>query len=582
MLLDQLRIDYSMKRGHEMIVDLESGIRREQLDSIEIQMLQNQRIPKLLPVEWVDIDGGITFRYPTNGRRILEHRLQTRQLTMFQFHTLLLAVVEAMDDSRHYMLRTECFLLHEQYIFVGESWDDIALVYVPIQGPRLAASAGEAVLAMAIRWVSVIEEPDGIGLQQVFQHLRGDFVSWERLRQTLLALLGAGYREEMSDGPGRRLADTGFHEGSGTGRQPQSAVNHRAREGINQVDSSHVQRNSAVDAIHADRPEARKTVFASSDKLANTALKDRHEQSLEAALPLTVLTDEQKTEQGSEMSSKAGWMTGAGCILITAVIWRFLYLASPSSFSMLICSGLTLITCAAGLVIFRRLRRPNANTDPYEQVTDEQAWPYEEDGFVPDSMPLNDQVSRQKKQQLHQGGFSNDSTEDRANPSQQQLNWKQSRQQFISIMDEERIQEALPPVSASVGGMSSSMRAAANDATVLLGGGENGKRAEFASFPWLERQSGGQMEQIRLEHAQFIIGRSSEGVHYVDPSSGISRAHLELAGSHGSWSVKDMGSRNGSTLNGDAMVPYKTYALADKDTVQLAGGEGPKYVFRAG
>ncbi|MFC5648318.1 FHA domain-containing protein [Paenibacillus solisilvae] len=120
-----------------------------------------------------------------------------------------------------------------------------------------------------------------------------------------------------------------------------------------------------------------------------------------------------------------------------------------------------------------------------------------------------------------------------------------------------------------------------NDATVLLGQDKQAEENE-SRLPacWLEREAEGVTEQIVLQAVSFVIGRAGDGVHYVDSSSGISRAHLELSGKQGEWAAKDVGSRNGSAWNGQMMIPYKAYPLKSGDCIQLAGNKGPKYFYR--
>ncbi|NBD27659.1 DUF6382 domain-containing protein [Paenibacillus glycinis] len=539
MVLDELQVDFAMKRGHEMIVDMKSGIRRDELDGIEVQMLQGQRIPKLLPIEWIDIDGGITFRYPLGGKRMLMHRLQTQQMTMFQFYTLLLAVVEALDDSRHYMLRGECFLLHEQYIFIGDNWDDAVLAYVPLRDKRMVSSAGEAVLAMAIRWVGAVEEPDGLGLQQVFQHLRGEFVSWERLRQALLKLLGEGYRAGLA-------ANSSTDDAYGT---KTAAV-------IQPVQDKKVEKPREEKA----RFEKPATEFSAISVNANESMPvdavwsiGASDRTRDTDIPLTELPKEAEGGNG-----RTGWIIGAGWILAAAVIWRFLYLSAPSRTNLFICAALTLLTGAGALLLMKRIKKNREEPDESKSWRDEQAWS-PEDAFVPNSIQFG-------KGSMHSAQVPGKP----AAPNSQE--------------QEPRERELLPPAAASPNKASTYSRAAASDATVLLG--QEVKEPSVAGtagrLPWLERQAEGEAEKIRLEQLHFIIGRSNEGVHYIDQASGISRAHVELLASEGRWSVKDMGSRNGSTLNGSTMVPYKSYPLADTDQLQLAGEQGPVYVFRAG
>ncbi|QHW33220.1 FHA domain-containing protein [Paenibacillus rhizovicinus] len=570
MMMDELRVDFAMKRGHEMIVDLKSGVTREQLDSIEIQMLQGQRIPKLLPMEWIDIDGCITFRYPLNGKRMLMHRLQTQRMTMFDFYTLLLTVVEALDDCRHYMLRADCFLLHEQYIFIGDHWDDAVLAYVPLREQRAVSSAGEAVLAMAIRWVGDIDEPDGIGLQQVFQHLRGEHVSWDQLRQTLLALLGASLKivavGEVQSGEAAR-----GEKAAATKEQAASASPPSLRlEGVS-IPFEQTQADRSV--IHHERVP----VEQGWDSLK---IAGRSDQAREVDLPLTEIQEQTKG------SSRTGWMIGAGAVLVTAIIWRFLYLAAPTQTNMLLSSGLTLMIGAIGLIALRRVKERDMAGERSEEAHTGwsgggKEWAADDD-FVPNSVVLGAGGSERLAGRTSESAaaWDNRRLDARQNPG------NEARQEAYQSQRQAPQQERGVVDSPNSGGVSfkpqSIMPLKANDATVLLGQEAKETPDEKSHLPWLERQTEGQAEKIRLEQRQFIIGRSNEGTHYMDQASGISRAHMELVASDGRWSAKDMGSRNGSKLNGNAMVPYKTYDLADTDELQLAGDQGPVYIFRAG
>ncbi|WP_308635956.1 DUF6382 domain-containing protein [Paenibacillus silvisoli] len=538
-MLNGLKVDFALKRGLEMIVDLESGITRERLDPIEIQMLQNQRIPKLLPLEWEDIDGAITLRYPISGKRMLMNGLQTQQLTMAEFYALLLAVVELLDDCKHYMLREECFLLHEQYMFVGENWEQPELAYVPLRDMKLVSSAGEAVLAMAIRWVGSIAEPDGNGMQQVFQHLRGEYVAWGKLRRTLLALLGDEYRASGAND----LAET----------MTPASVAPSARRGPVAVPAF----SGSTKAAETKRPAF--SPAEAAPPLLSRAIPSGDEFQ---PLPLTELPD-----HSAESSPRRVWVIGAASLLIIALIWRFLYMSAPTQTNLLLCAGLTLMTAAAALIVNRRLQRSRGHEER-SVWSERQPWQGEEDGFIPNSIPLrtgNRRLSAAEGQ-LGEAGQYHEATA-------------------------EPVNEPYSPFGARPEGgsgnasrlQSNSFEQAANDATVLLGQDARDQSETDGSIPWLERMMDGhEAEKVKLEPSKFLIGRSSEGVNFVDKASGVSRAHLELTASHESWSVKDMGSRNGTTLNGTAMIPYKAYSLTDSDVLQLAGEQGPKYMFRAG
>jgi len=76
---------------------------------------------------------------------------------------------------------------------------------------------------------------------------------------------------------------------------------------------------------------------------------------------------------------------------------------------------------------------------------------------------------------------------------------------------------------------------------------------------------------IPLAGASLVIGRSKEASGHVDVTPGISRAHLELLRTDEGWSATDLGSRNGSKLNGTEMVAYESYPLRPGDSLELAG-----------
>ncbi|BBH24777.1 hypothetical protein Back11_61220 [Paenibacillus baekrokdamisoli] len=528
---EELRVDFSTSRGHEMIVDRDSGILREELDEVEIQMLQGQRIPKLLPIDWVDIDGKVTFRFSLSGRRMLIHRLQTQQISMLEFYSLLLTVAEALDDSQHYMLRTEGFMLSDHCLFVGESWSDVALVYMPLRGIKAVPSTGEAVLAMTVKWIGYVDQPDGVGLQRILHDLREEHVSWSRLRQTIHSLLGTIHSEDME-----RFS-----------RQAAAA----------QIQNSNLIPFRMKESSNIELP-----------KISEAQPNYTH-WNVDKELPL-VHMDSEDTEQNP---SKKGWILGTMFIVIVGIIWRFLYLPSPNQTSLLISTGLT-IMAVAGLLIYWKAKHGN-NEVSAEDWRLGSKWNEEEDGFVPDSIPLSRAV---KKPGRVIPGKMNSRDEVMVG-----LAGNENRTPFAARKEPE---VQAPEVQAPAPEPARQMEIVAsrnnnNEATVLLGkeADYSGSTNESANF-WVERETEGSVEKIILQAKSFIIGRSEEGTNYVDSSSGISRAHLELTSSHGGWSAKDVGSRNGSTWNGQMMIPYKAYPLNSGDCVQLAGDKGPKYTYR--
>src|SRR5690348_6495180 len=78
-------------------------------------------------------------------------------------------------------------------------------------------------------------------------------------------------------------------------------------------------------------------------------------------------------------------------------------------------------------------------------------------------------------------------------------------------------------------------------------------------------QGPGSPKTYRLILVNNVIGRSDEAEIIID-SVDLSRKHALVQHANGSWSVRDLDSRNGVFLNG---VKIHSAVLQDGDTVQL-------------
>lgn len=108
---------------------------------------------------------------------------------------------------------------------------------------------------------------------------------------------------------------------------------------------------------------------------------------------------------------------------------------------------------------------------------------------------------------------------------------------------------------------------AKRDATELL----SPSKTDAATPCYLDWESAERPCRISLKSGSLVIGRSREAAQHVDETGGVSRAHLEMMLQQGRWTAKDLGSRNGSWLNGNPMAPYEAYPLDSGDCLQVAG-----------
>lgn len=113
-----------------------------------------------------------------------------------------------------------------------------------------------------------------------------------------------------------------------------------------------------------------------------------------------------------------------------------------------------------------------------------------------------------------------------------------------------------------------------SDATVYLNSSmkvEDQEPVSVKAFIQLGEEEGSKRIQVKGE--RFVMGRDSSAADYKIDSVGASRLHCEIMRIEDKWGMKDLGSSNGSYLNGDALVPYKWTHLQDGDRIKVVRSE---------
>ncbi|ANY67954.1 hypothetical protein BBD42_16840 [Paenibacillus sp. BIHB 4019] len=537
-------VDYAMNRGHELIMDREGGIRRQELEEVELQMLQGSSIPHLLPIEWFELNGLITFSYRISGKKLLLHRLQIQSLTMEKFYAVLLGIIEALDECHHYMLRPEGCLLEESYLFVGEQLSDIFLVYMPLKSINSGQSAPNcmhSLLALAIRWSSYIEEINGEEFQYLLHLLSREDATISTIRSQLLERIS-----KMYEGIYR------LHGSAPSTSRPNPASSTSNAINANIASSPYIAGNMRPDKVgdysssnhYGEAGEFGRDSdnIKKSETNLQESLNDRFFADGDWDIEVEPLPQYNFTEEETAPARKGKWLISAMIFVAVACIWRYIYLAAPSSSLLFICLGLSLIGVAGLLALWLK----KSIVAESELV--------EEDNLREDRN--KEEFSRSRFRRANENG-------------------EEGVQHSSSSID---LEVAVPPFKKSVSSQTGSTRR--EEATVLLG--QHNKKTTADSGFSLQREWEGQGQRLIWEKGRFTIGRIGEQVSYGDEAQGISRLHLECNRDDKGCFIKDLGSRNGSMLNGQTMIAYKTYPFSVGDIVQLAGVNGPKYELKQG
>ncbi|QNK59704.1 DUF6382 domain-containing protein [Paenibacillus sp. PAMC21692] len=512
------RIDFVNGRGHEMTLDKDGGIRRSELDELEINMLRSQNVPCLLPLEWMEMDGNLTFRYALNGKKMLIHRLQQQPLAMEQFYGLLHKVVSGLLECRDYMLRPEGCMLGDTFLFVGENIEDVSFVYVPLHARKEESAAGDDLLAMVARWSAYIEHVDGEGLQEVLRMFGGNRWPLEELRELMLEKLGSKHL------------------------LPEAAS---GNDGITSIFERGVPERA--DSMHRQG-------LGYSSITTNESIESFDQ------------GDESFIDSGEASAKKSGsrrWLIASGGVLGTACIWRFVYLGYSTTQTMLVSLGLTVLLLAAVVWMWRRgagmLLEPSAPVPEGEDMAV---------SFELHSGPLRRGERWRTDDSPRESWSMQDESDRKDGVTTSSLGSYALPPKVKEAEAEQRKMDDLHAPTTVLGGKDADQ---AND-----GGGH------VAADVLLRRRWNGKEEVIPISSDVFRIGRGCGGDGYEEKADGVSRLHLEIVKEQGCHVAKDLGSRNGSLLNGTMMVPYKSYPIAVGDTIQLTGNKGPAYQFGKG
>ena len=108
------------------------------------------------------------------------------------------------------------------------------------------------------------------------------------------------------------------------------------------------------------------------------------------------------------------------------------------------------------------------------------------------------------------------------------------------------------------------------NATVLLRQPANGKTGE--AEPFLEGKKGGEPPlRLPIPEKGLLIGRESAEWPPGEEHREMSRQHCEIIRNGRDCLIRDLGSKNGTLLNGNSLIPFKEYSLRQGDHLELAG-----------
>ena len=533
-----LQYEFQQKNGRHMIVG-EKGERRLQGDDLiplQLKMMQSNQIPNLLPLSVEEVDFNVRLYFDVTAKQPLSEYLEQKSLTSHEFYHLFLSIINTLEQSKLYMLNEHQYVLQEDYIYIGKNLQHLYVTYLPVQELEKEHTATEELKSLLLRVGKKVNGLQGTEFNHLASYTEDVSFSFAGLKELLLrqqqlrpqAGFAQGYTQQQ-----------GQHSGQPSIQQEQQqqsySPSYSQQSGTTQYANSQ-QKSSDQSA----EPKSKKPKKEKAKKPASTGKKEQ------------VLTGKSKL------------YTAVFGLLGIVIVWQLLGF-NYGGVAFLSSIALTVVIIAA--VIFLCFFYKKATGAKDEQPKKE----------VAAGRDLNQQqsvnggyTSYNQSSSYNQGTYQTPSTPTPV--MNQPVSMPEPQASPVAATPVTQTATAVAPEPApSVPaepsyGVDTSLL---SDDTVLLEEEEEPVVEEVMTWPTLhiERENG--PEELTISESNFVIGRNSDSSQYVEQSTGVSRMHIEFVRIENSYSVKDLGSKNGTKVNDQVLVPYKLHSLEVGDKIQI-------------
>lgn len=509
-----LQCDFEQQQGHFMTIFRKepSPIHSDELANIQVKMMGANTINKILPLKVQELDFNVKLYYDISAKKMLSQYVRERFLSMNELYELLYHICSAIESSKEYMLDEEHFVLDEDFIFIGSDIKEIELTYLPLKEINHKPALHDEFRELFFNLFGFVKALSGDGVQQLTNYLNGDEFQLRELMKKL---------DQLRQNTAQAQAEVP--------RQQEPSANPYAAATLQQQSSNTPSSVSIKQPSHSKEHDKNKSKGNASKKRRKKKRPKRAKKDKKKTVKKT-----QSVVKEEEKESPSPIVVFCIGILGLAIIWK-MYQSIPSEGMLYVSTGLS-IGVFAGIYYFLAVYGKSSGNSSMEFVDNDQL-----------------EKPKQKRRMRHQGVQPKRVDEDEShtggqNPMQKPMSPSVNAENYFQNLHQETTLLSQP------------------EATVLL----DASNQEAQGLAYLEVNRNDQTEKIQLRSDSFIIGRNESAVQYVETTAGVSRTHIEITKNATLYSIKDLGSRNGSKLNGEKMVAYKNYPLNDGDQIRIA------------
>src|SRR5699024_638302 len=128
-------------------------------------------IEKVLTMEIEEINFDVRLFYRITQKRMLANVLREKPLLIQELYQLLHSIISGIKNSNQYMLNEHNFILRDEFIFIGDSIDEVYMAYLPLNQISDKPPLQKELKDLLIRLVGHVKELSGDGVQQLMNEL---------------------------------------------------------------------------------------------------------------------------------------------------------------------------------------------------------------------------------------------------------------------------------------------------------------------------------------------------------------------------------------------------------------------------
>jgi hypothetical protein len=185
-----LSYDFARRDGHFLVFTDKDNVPLTHDDLVPLQkkMIQSNEIPRLLPIRFEEIDFRVRLHCEITSKKMFSHYMKEKKLLMDDYYTVFLAILEALEESKLYMLNSENYLLHEDFIFVGKETNQIHLTYLPLKTIPGKKAMQEELKDLLVHVAAGITDLKGGAFKTLLKYNKDSGFSLSGLKELLLQL----------------------------------------------------------------------------------------------------------------------------------------------------------------------------------------------------------------------------------------------------------------------------------------------------------------------------------------------------------------------------------------------------------